>query len=66
MERRAEGGRCHRGESRREVLQPRETWGDKGAYDTTARDLTQRFEANFKQFEEYVDANVKAAGVYAA
>ncbi|MGB0552010.1 MAG: phosphoenolpyruvate carboxykinase [Alphaproteobacteria bacterium] len=49
-----------------EVLQPRETWGDKGAYDTTARDLTQRFEANFKQFEEYVDDNVKAAGVYAA
>ena len=49
-----------------EVLQPRETWVDKGAYDTTARDLTQRFEANFKQFEEYVDENVKAAGVYAA
>ena len=49
-----------------EVLQPRETWVDKGAYDTTARDLTQRFEANFKQFEEHVDANVKAAGVYAA
>ena len=49
-----------------EVLQPRETWGDKGAYDSTARDLTQRFEANFKQFEEYVDAKVKAAGVYAA
>ncbi len=48
-----------------EVLQPRETWGDKDAYDTAARDLTQRFEANFKQFEEYVDANVKAAGVYA-
>ena len=40
--------------------------GAMGAYDTTARDLTQRFEANFKQFEEYVDANVKAAGVYAA
>ena len=49
-----------------EVLQPRETWGDKSAYDSAARDLTQRFEANFKQFEEYVDANVKAAGVYAA
>ncbi len=49
-----------------EVLQPRETWGDKGAYDTTARDLTQRFEENFKQFEEHVDANVTAAGVHAA
>ena len=49
-----------------EVLQPRETWHDKGAYDSTARDLTQRFEANFKQFEEYVDDKVKAAGVHAA
>ena len=48
-----------------EGLQPRETWGDKGAYDSTARDLTQRFEANFKQFEGDVDANVKAAGIYA-
>ncbi|MEE2689729.1 MAG: phosphoenolpyruvate carboxykinase [Pseudomonadota bacterium] len=48
-----------------EVLQPRETWGDKGAYDSTARDLTQRFEANFKQFEGDVDVNVKAAGIYA-
>ena len=49
-----------------EVLQPRETWGDKGAYDTPARDLPQRFEANFKQFEEYVDDKVTAAGVHAA
>src|SRR3546814_993434 len=38
-----------------EVLNPRNTWRDKKAYDLTARDLTQRFEANFKQFETYVD-----------
>ena len=30
------------------------------------RDLTQRFEQNFKQFESYVDNEVKAAGIYAA
>ena len=49
-----------------EVLQPRATWGDKAAYDSTARDLRGRFESNFKQFEEYVDDDVKKAGIYAA
>ncbi len=49
-----------------EVLQPRATWKDKQAYDRAARDLTQRFEANFRKFEPYVDDEVKAAGVHAA
>ena len=49
-----------------EVLNPRNTWNDKQAYDLTARDLTQRFEANFKQFESYVDDGVVAAGIRAA
>jgi phosphoenolpyruvate carboxykinase (ATP) len=49
-----------------DVLQPRATWSDKSAYDTTARDLRGRFEKNFKQFEEYVDDEVKQAGIYAA
>ncbi len=49
-----------------DVLDPKSTWGDKLAYDRTARDLTQRFEANFKQFESYVADDVKAAGIYAA
>ena len=49
-----------------EVLQPRETWSDKSAYDTTARDLRGRFENNFRQFEEYVEEDVKQAGIYAA
>ncbi len=48
------------------VLDPRGTWDDKTAYDRVARDLTQRFEANFRQFESYVDDDVKAAGIYAA
>ncbi|MBL4721819.1 MAG: phosphoenolpyruvate carboxykinase [Alphaproteobacteria bacterium] len=49
-----------------EVLQPRATWSDKSAYDTTANDLRGRFEENFKQFEEYVDNDVKAAGIHKA
>jgi phosphoenolpyruvate carboxykinase (ATP) len=49
-----------------EVLNPRNTWNDKAAYDVTVRDLTQRFEANFKQFESYVDDGVLAAGIRAA
>ncbi|GAB5469704.1 MAG: phosphoenolpyruvate carboxykinase (ATP) [Rhodospirillales bacterium] len=47
------------------VLNPRTTWQDKQAYDQTARELTKRFETNFKQFESYVGEEVKAAGIYA-
>ena len=50
----------------RAVLDPKSTWSDKGAYDETARELTKRFEANFKQFEPYVDDAVKGAGIKAA
>ena len=49
-----------------EVLDPRATWRDKAAYDQTARELTRRFEQNFKQFEPYVGEEIKAAGIYAA
>jgi phosphoenolpyruvate carboxykinase (ATP) len=49
-----------------EVLNPRNTWRDKKAYDLTVRDLTQRFETNFKQFETYVDDGVRAAGIRTA
>jgi phosphoenolpyruvate carboxykinase (ATP) len=49
-----------------EVLKPRNTWQDKSAYDSTAGELRGRFEANFKQFEEYVDDNVKKVGIYKA
>ena len=47
-------------------MQPRNTWQDKSAYDSTAGDLRGRFEANFKQFESYVDEGVKKAGIYKA
>ena len=49
-----------------EVLNARSTWSDKTAYDETARELTKRFEANFKKFEPYVGSEVRAAGIHAA
>ncbi|HYC01962.1 MAG TPA: phosphoenolpyruvate carboxykinase [Azospirillaceae bacterium] len=49
-----------------EVLQPKNTWTDKRAYDETAREVAKRFEANFTQFADHVDANVKAAGIRTA
>ncbi len=49
-----------------EVLNPKNTWADKSDYDSTARDLTKRFENNFKQFEPYVGDDVKAAAIHAA
>ena len=50
----------------KEVLNPKETWADKKGYDSAARDLAQRFEANFEQFNEAVTADVRAAGIHAA
>ncbi|HYM02184.1 MAG TPA: phosphoenolpyruvate carboxykinase [Stellaceae bacterium] len=49
-----------------DVLDARNTWSDKAAYDDTARELTKRFENNFKKFETYVGNDVKEAGIHAA
>lgn len=49
-----------------EVLDPKNTWADKQAYEQTARELSKRFEANFKQFESHVGDEVTAAGIRAA
>lgn len=49
-----------------DVLNPRNAWADKQAYDQTAAELSARFEENFKQFEPYVGEDVKAAGIRAA
>ncbi|HZS85372.1 MAG TPA: phosphoenolpyruvate carboxykinase [Stellaceae bacterium] len=48
------------------VLDPRSTWSDKAAYDSTAREVAKRFEGNFKQFESYVGNDVKGAAIRAA
>ena len=48
------------------VLDPRETWADKSAYDATARDLVKRFEDNFAGFEAGAGDAVRAAAIRAA
>jgi phosphoenolpyruvate carboxykinase (ATP) len=43
-----------------EVLQPRNTWADKEAYDRQAHDLAKRFNENFKKYESGVSEGVRA------
>jgi phosphoenolpyruvate carboxykinase (ATP) len=43
------------------VLNPRDTWTDKAAYDAQARALVDMFRTNFAKFEMHVDADVLAA-----
>ena len=45
-----------------EILDPRNTWADKEAYDQKAESLAQLFAENFKQFEDQAPSEVKAAG----
>ena len=45
-----------------EALQPRNTWEDKGAYDEQARKSASMFVENFRQFEDMVTEDVRAAG----
>jgi phosphoenolpyruvate carboxykinase (ATP) len=49
-----------------DVLNPRNTWRDKKAYERAARDVAHRFEKNFQQFESHVDSKVKQAAIHAA
>ena len=48
------------------VLNPKDSWKDKKAYETAARDVAQRFEKNFQQFEGHVDSTVNKAAIRAA
>jgi phosphoenolpyruvate carboxykinase (ATP) len=43
-----------------EVLQPRNTWTDKDAYDRQAADLARRFNENFRKYEAGVSDAVRA------
>ncbi len=43
------------------ILDPRQTWADKDAYDRAAHQLMQRFVDNFAQFEAHVDEGVRQA-----
>ncbi len=45
-----------------EVLNPRDTWADKHAYDAQARGLIERFEQGFAQFQGQVSQEITAAG----
>ncbi|MBZ0291512.1 MAG: phosphoenolpyruvate carboxykinase [Anaerolineae bacterium] len=45
-----------------EVLNPRNTWMDKEAYDTQAHKLAVMFSENFKAFNDQVSSEVKVAG----
>jgi phosphoenolpyruvate carboxykinase (ATP) len=44
-----------------EILNPRNTWDDKDAYDQKALNLAQAFVSNFKQYEEYADNEILSA-----
>ncbi len=48
------------------ILDPRETWADKSAYDATARKLVGLFIENFSQFSDYVDQSVLESAPKAA
>jgi phosphoenolpyruvate carboxykinase (ATP) len=45
-----------------EVLKPRDTWADAAAYDQQARKVAHMFAENFRQFEDVVTQDVRAAG----
>jgi phosphoenolpyruvate carboxykinase (ATP) len=45
-----------------EVLNPRDTWADKDAYDAKARELASAFCTNFERFADRVPQAVRDAG----
>lgn len=48
------------------ILDPREAWADKAAYDQTAQTLVRQFIDNFGQFADHVDEGVRQAAPQAA
>jgi phosphoenolpyruvate carboxykinase (ATP) len=49
-----------------EILNPKNTWSDKEAYDKKANHLAESFVNNFKQFEENANDEIMAAAPKAA
>jgi phosphoenolpyruvate carboxykinase (ATP) len=45
-----------------EVLNPRDTWSDKAAYDKQAKDLAAKFNENFKKYAEGTAEAIRKAG----
>ena len=48
------------------ILDPRQTWADKAAYDAMAAKLVDLFVENFAQFDGHVDEGVRQAAPSAA
>ena len=45
------------------LLNPRETWADKDAYDAQAAKLVEMFSDNFEKYVPYIDDDVRAAAI---
>ena len=45
------------------LLNPRDTWADKAAYDVQAQKLVDMFSENFAKYVPFIDDDVKAAAI---